>query len=136
MGDALYSGGCRCGAVRYEITAEPLDVTHCHCGICRRAASAPFLTWMALPAGTWTLRRGELRDYRSSENGTRSFCPGCGCHVVFRYASVPDRVFVTAGSLDEPDAVTPVSHSHMGSALRCIHIDDTLPRFEGAPDHG
>src|SRR5262249_8230713 len=39
------SGGCLCGAVRYEIRGKPREVSHCHCATCRRAAGAPVVTW-------------------------------------------------------------------------------------------
>jgi len=31
---APFTGGCRCGAVRYECTAEPIATIHCHCRDC------------------------------------------------------------------------------------------------------
>jgi len=133
MARTLYAGGCRCGAVRYEISSEPLDVTHCHCEICRGSAAAPFLTWMALSINSWHLKQGDLRAYRSSEQGERSFCPACGCQVLFRFEAAPDKVFVTAGSLDDPEQISPTNHSYVTDGLRWIHVDDDLPQFEGAP---
>ena len=37
------TGGCLCGAVRYETTAKPFKVTYCHCNSCRKATAAPVL---------------------------------------------------------------------------------------------
>jgi hypothetical protein len=34
------TGGCLCGAVRYEARGTPFHPTVCHCSICRRAAGA------------------------------------------------------------------------------------------------
>ena len=118
MSGALFSGGCRCGEIRYEISSEPLDVIHCHCGTCRWSATAPYLTWMALPVDAWVLNQGELRTFRSSDKGERSFCPTCGCQVLFQFDGVDDQVFVTAGSLDDPEAVVPNSHTFVGDSVR------------------
>ena len=34
------TGGCLCGALRYETTAKPFKVTYCHCNSCRKATVA------------------------------------------------------------------------------------------------
>src|SRR5262249_53077551 len=39
------TGGCFCGAVRYEARGRPREVSHCHCPSCRRCAGAPVVTW-------------------------------------------------------------------------------------------
>lgn len=41
-----YEGGCRCGAIRYRITGEPLSAGFCHCRMCQRAAGAPVVAWV------------------------------------------------------------------------------------------
>ncbi len=123
-------GGCRCGAIRYQATTEPLDVTNCHCSMCRRSASAPFLTWIKLPVDGFSLNQGELREYRSSDQGVRSFCPDCGCQILFHDLSDTQFVYVTAATLDDPESVTPDSHSYRVDGLRWIHIDDGLPAYD------
>ena len=36
------TGGCQCGKLRYEITAEPQLVYTCHCTDCQRLTSSAF----------------------------------------------------------------------------------------------
>ncbi len=129
MDDQHFTGGCRCGGIRYSIRCAPHDVSHCHCSMCRRSASAPFLTWLEIPADRFELISGTLREYQSSDQGMRSFCPTCGCQILFQDTSNTDIIYVTAASLDDPEAVTPVGHNHAFDGLRWIHIDDDLPKF-------
>ena len=134
MSEVHFTGGCRCGGVHYEVTSQPIDVTHCHCSMCRRSASAPFLTWMQVPVSAFKLMADPLREYRSSDQGIRSFCPTCGCQIQYRYLADADTVYVTAATLDDPEAVSPRSHSYAIDALRWIHIDDELPQFATEED--
>ena len=69
------TGGCHCGAVRYRLTGAPAYAALCHCDDCRKSAGAPLVHWTCFPAASFELTQGELRDYRSSDLGTRSFCP-------------------------------------------------------------
>ncbi len=44
----MFTGGCYCGRIRYEMTAEPL-VVHCHCDNCKRSVGGPFVSWAIIP---------------------------------------------------------------------------------------
>ena len=50
MSGAILAGGCLCGAVRYEIDGAGGGVSHCHCGMCRKASGAAFVTWIGVGA--------------------------------------------------------------------------------------
>ena len=39
-----HSGGCLCGAVRFEVTAPENTYDMCHCGMCRKWSAGPFMT--------------------------------------------------------------------------------------------
>ena len=53
MSETVYSGGCLCGAVRYEAQGEPLYAGHCYCEDCRKASGGGFIPFMR-PAGTFS----------------------------------------------------------------------------------
>jgi hypothetical protein len=113
------TGGCQCGAVRYRITA-PFENPHiCHCRMCQKA----FGNYFAALVGTkktglsWT--RGEPSFFRSSEIVQRGFCKDCGTPLTFAYDTA-DRIAVSIGSLDHPEAVTPE---------RQYGIEGRLPAF-------
>ena len=132
--EADFEGGCLCGRVRYRATAEPLRATHCHCSQCRRASGAPFLTWVAFPAGSFAITKGAPGRYHASGKAERTFCPDCGSQLTFRHVDSTHQVDVTAGSLDDAEAVRPVDHIWISAQLGWLRIDDGLPRYPGERD--
>lgn len=129
----LLEGGCHCGSVRYEITAEPFVVFHCHCRICRQSAAAPFMTWIGLDVAGARITHGEVKNFSSSDDGRRGFCPSCGGQISFVFASDPETIYLTASTLDDPNAVTPSCHGFTDETVRWLHIDDDLPQYVGNP---
>jgi hypothetical protein len=121
-------GGCLCGAVRYRIEAEPADVAYCHCRMCQRAAGAPVMAWLSVPASAFAWTRGRPRAYRSSERAGRLFCPDCGAQLAFKVVAEPERIDLTVASLDDPASVVPEYHIWVESRLPWFETTDTLPR--------
>ena len=124
-----WTGGCLCGTVRYRATVDPIRVVNCHCGMCRRASGAAFLTHVHFPIGTFTWIQGNPTRYRSSSEAERGFCNSCGSTLTMHEAVLDDRVQVALGSLDRPENVRPDDHVWTGSQLPWLRIDDDLPRF-------
>jgi hypothetical protein len=77
-----FSGGCLCGAVRYECFAAPMRSFKCHCRDCQRTSGSAFLPGMVVPADALKLIRGEPKYYAvtadSGHTVSRGFCPECG----------------------------------------------------------
>jgi GNAT superfamily N-acetyltransferase len=119
-------GGCFCGAVRYAVARPPREVTHCHCGICRRTTGAPFVTWATFPAAAFALSTGTPSEIRATPRAVRSFCSRCGTALTFRETARPNSVDVTVGSFDAPDALAPEEHIWTTSRLAWLHVDDDL----------
>ncbi len=42
MSDKIRTGGCLCGAVRYEVSGEPYIAGLCHCTKCRKLTGSAF----------------------------------------------------------------------------------------------
>lgn len=123
----MLSGGCLCGAVRYETGGDPFNSGVCHCTTCRRAHGAPMVAWFSVRRDRFTIS-GELRDYRSSSHAVRRFCSNCGTQVLFDDSRYPDEVDITTASLDDPAAVPPAFHIWTHSQLSWVNLDDGLPR--------
>jgi hypothetical protein len=37
-----FTGGCACGAIRYEVSAEPIVMFNCHCRDCQKTTGGPY----------------------------------------------------------------------------------------------
>jgi hypothetical protein len=123
----VLKGGCFCGWIRYEAAGTPFHETNCHCSICRRTTGAPFVAWFSVQRSRFRLVCGEPARFRSTAQGTRSFCPRCGTQLTFEHDEFPDEVDVTTCSLDQPDSLPPRDHTHASSKLGWIRLADQLP---------
>lgn len=129
------TGGCQCGAVRYRVTGEPVHAALCHCGDCRKSSGAPMVHWTCFPAASFALLQGELREYRSSEQATRSFCPVCGTGIAYRNETVlPGLIDIQGGTLDTPDALPPQIHIQGAERLTWMETAHELPSFDRYPE--
>lgn len=136
MSEKQLSGGCACGAVRYESTAEPVIVAHCHCRDCQRASGAAMSTVFAVPRAAFR-HKGPTSTYATSGDSgnpvVRHFCPDCGSPLFSDVAVLPDLQFVRAASLDDPAAVSPTMHIYCDSAQPWGKPLDDLPHFGKMP---
>ena len=131
-----FSGGCLCGAVRYESGADPQVVGHCHCIDCRRSSGSGHGTHVAVPDDTLRVT-GEVTFYdRPADSGnivSRGFCPTCGCAIYSRNSGMPGLAFVRPSSLDDPEITTPQMIVYASRAPSWDHMDPGLPTFETMP---
>ena len=79
----VITGGCHCGAIRYQAEGEALTHALCHCTDCRRHAGAPMVGWTMYPLAAVKVLQGAAKVYASSEHGRRHFCAGCGTGLFF-----------------------------------------------------
>ena len=131
------SGGCHCGAVRYEMTAEVAHHALCHCTDCRKASGAPVTAWAMAAADQVTIT-GEPVTYASSEHGRRLFCGACGTSLFYTNDVVfPGMIDVQSATLDDPDAIPLQAQIQTAERIGWMtHLGD-LPEFErypGPPD--
>lgn len=112
-----YTGGCHCGAVRYELEADIQQVGACNCSMCRRAG-----TLLAfVPASAFTLLSGAeaLTSYRFNKHVIdHLFCSRCGIKP-FARGTAPDgteTVAVNARCLDGVDADKQFTVTHFDGA--------------------
>lgn len=120
------TGGCLCGAVRYVARPTHREGYYCHCRMCQLAfgnTRAAFINLLKDEV-TWTAE--SPATYASSRFARRGFCERCGSPLSFEYLSSAN-MDLSIGSLDEPGAITPVSHFAVESRVANWHGDDGLP---------
>jgi hypothetical protein len=83
-----YSGGCFCGAVRYEAAGPPINVRVCHCRICQRTTGAPMFA-RAVFAREGFVVTGPLGRIRTSARRQRAHCAECGTRLFVEPADEP-----------------------------------------------
>jgi hypothetical protein len=131
------TGGCHCGAIRYEARGEALTHALCHCTDCRRHAGAPMVGWTMYAEAAVTITRGTPRVYASSEHGRRHFCPDCGTGLFYANAAMlPGIIDVQSSTCDDPSAVPPRIHIQTAERLPWMTRLDELPEFERFPPPG
>ena len=123
------TGGCLCGAVRYEFEGEPGIAGWCHCKMCQRSSGAPAQTYVLLPLSGFRYVADEPALYRSSENGERRFCATCGGQIEFRDRRDPDAVSLNSGTLDDPALTPPDRHIWTSSEVSWFGDAPRLRRF-------
>lgn len=80
----MRTGGCLCGAVRFE-AATLGDFGACHCRQCQRWAGGAFLG-VNVPEDAMRLEDASaVATFRSSSWASRSHCRTCGSPLWYRY---------------------------------------------------
>lgn len=125
----MHTGGCFCGAVRYEAEGPVRNSTWCHCSMCRRLCGAPSVAWFSVARGCFRYVRGRPFSFHSSQGVTREFCGDCGTQLTFADERSPSELDITTCSLDVPEALPPQDHTFAGSRLHWEPVCDDLPRY-------
>ena len=128
------TGGCHCGAIRYEVKDKPFNHALCHCTDCRRHAGAPMVGWTMYPEASVRLTRGTPKVYSSSEHGRRHFCADCGTGLFYTNGqNLPGIVDVQSATCDDPAAIPAQAHIQVADRISWMATAHTLPAFDRYP---
>jgi hypothetical protein len=132
-----YTGGCACGAIRYEIDDEPTVMNDCQCRDCQRTSGTGHGSYLTFPRRSAVTLTGEAAHWDivgdSGNVKTRAFCPICGSPLYLTFAAMPDVIAVHAASLDDPSRYKPQMVTYRVHGHTWDHVDPDLPRFERMP---
>ena len=128
--DLASTGGCQCGAVRFEALGSPKWVAHCHCEDCRRAIAAALATYAGFKKEQVRFLNEAPVSYQSSPGVTRRFCPKCGTPISYEGERWPDEIHLFVCAFDDPSAYEPEAHVYVAEQLSWLHLADDLPRHD------
>lgn len=126
------SGGCDCGAVRFEVSGPLPGITVCHCKQCRRRTG---YLWGSVKVPDvqfrFTYGADEVQWYASSDWARRGFCRCCGSQLFYRVTGDgDDHAAITAGAFDEPNDLHLAKHIFVKDKADYIEIGDEAPQID------
>ena len=136
------TGGCLCGALRYEVSETPLAIYTCHCTDCQHLTSSAFSLAITVPDRAFRLTKGEPRlAQKIADSGrtvTRWLCPECGCWVVSspQPGAAPGEMIrrVRGGTLDDTSWLKPAAHFWTSSKQPWVVLPEGGEVFATQPD--
>ena len=128
------TGGCQCGAVRYEILASPLKVYVCHCRECRKQTASAYGISAIVEREAFRHTRGEPKSWvRVADSGRRlrlMFCPDCGSRVWHDREGLDwPTISIEGGSLDQPLDLRAAVHVWTSRKLPGVVIPESAAQF-------
>jgi hypothetical protein len=135
-GDKNYTGGCLCGALRYEARGEPLYQGHCYCADCRKASGSGFVPFIGFARSAVHFTGQTLKYTSKAANGgdaVRNSCPVCGSLVFGGEQGQDDSFTIYAGTLDDPASFRPRIAIFTRNRPCWVPIPPNLEIFETTP---
>jgi hypothetical protein len=131
-----FTGGCVCGAIRYEATGEPISMFNCHCRDCQRTSGGAFSAVVYVPAKAFKITKGTPYYYSTTSgmvgHNKRGFCPECGSRLFG--GATDEGQGILAASLDDPTLFKPELNMWTSDAQPWDPMDPKLPKFEKYPN--
>jgi hypothetical protein len=136
------TGGCLCGALRYEISEAPTAIYTCHCTDCQQLTSSAFSLAITVPDRAFRLTKGEPRRAQkiadSGRTVTRWLCPDCACWIVSSPqpgAAAGEMIRrVRGGTLDDTSWLKPTAHFWTRSQQPWVVLPEGGEVFATQPD--
>src|ERR1700722_16575329 len=131
------TGGCLCGAIRYESGGEPSFSLKCHCRDCQRQRGAAYVAAVRMPSAEFRITRGTPKTYVAKSDAgndiSRVFCGDCGAPLYVQVSTRPDMVGIRVSSFDDPSWFKPEADIFVKSAQPWDYMNPALPKFPTYP---
>jgi hypothetical protein len=127
-----FCGGCACGAIRYQCSAEPIMAVNCHCRDCQRATGTAYASGLFVPGAALRITKGDPKYHTTTADSgnlsSRGFCRECGSPVLANSSGHP-MVIIYASSLDDPSWHQPTMDVFASKAQPWDYMNPSLPRY-------
>jgi hypothetical protein len=129
----VYTGGCLCGTVRFEVEGPTKWAAHCHCGLCRKAHGSAFVTWFGVSDEQFRFTSGkaEVGWYASTAEARRGFCRTCGSTIFFTSERWAGQIHLALAYMDDPIDREPTAHVFYDNRVPWIALGDDLTKLGG-----
>lgn len=128
------TGGCLCGAIRFESCELAIDAGTCHCRSCQRFTGSAFSCFVGIRKDALRFTKENPTFFIRGGLKERGFCAHCGSSLTDRYlvpmsgVSGLDTYWVQLGTLDHPENEKLTFHYGVETQLPWVHFEDCLPR--------
>ena len=133
MTETHYTGGCQCGAVRYELMERPTGAHICHCRMCQKHFGNFFAALVTIPKAKFRLTRGEISTFESSANIYRGFCKSCGTPLSMD-ATDEGKFYIAIATMDDYSEFAPKIQYGIESRHGFVQDLHSLPGFVSGED--
>ena len=129
---APLTGGCGCGAVRFEVSEPLVSARYCHCTRCQHRTGTAASASAAVVPGSFRIVQGEdrIKAWKPEGGAEKWFCGDCGSALFTRDPEDPERVGIRLGSFDGDPGVRPSARQFVAYAAAWEPIpEDGLTRY-------
>ncbi len=134
----MQTGGCQCGAVRYECASAPAELYLCHCRECQKQSASAFGISCIVPRADFRVTQGAPKFWTRPTVGGGSiecaFCPTCGSRLWHGSGDGTGTVSIKGGSLDSSPDISAAFHIWTSSKFPGVDIPDDARQFPQEPE--
>lgn len=120
----VHTGGCLCGAVRFDVRGPAKWTAYCHCHSCRKHTGAPVSAFAGFERSQVSFTKGQLAVFASSPGVKRGFCSNCGSTLTYEGDRWPTEIHFHVGAFDLPQDFPPTGHAFAEERLPWLHITE------------
>ena len=125
MKGEVHSGGCLCGAVRFDVHGAPKWTAYCHCQSCRKHTGAPVSAYAGFERDHVRFTKGKMATFASSLGVLRGFCPACGSTLTYEGDRWATEIHFHVGAFDMPQDFPPKGEAFPEERLSWLHLSET-----------
>ncbi|WP_304169186.1 GFA family protein [Phenylobacterium aquaticum] len=131
------AGGCRCGQVRFSISAPPLITMACHCRGCQRMTASAFSLSVLVPSAGFAVTQGEPVIGGLHGSPKHFHCAHCMSWMFTRPDDAPHLVNVRSTLLDDPTGFAPFMQTCVKDRLPWVSLPAaySFDEFPGMADY-